>query len=576
MKAALRLSQNIRLMHKILFAIAIFACLMTEAQMKTQYTNPILSGFYPDPSICRVKDDYYLVASTFAYFPGIPVFHSKDLVHWELAGHVMSRPEQMDLTGFGVSRGIFAPAIHFHKGLFYVTSTLVDGKGNFIVTAKNVAGPWTNPVWLPEINGIDPSLFFDDDGVTYIVYNSIAPDNRPLYDGHRTIRMRRFDLDRLQVTGEERILVNGGTDISKKPRWIEGPHIFKKWGWYYLVAAQGGTGYDHSVVAFRTKDLNSPFLPSASNPILTQNHLDSNRKDPVTSTGHAQLIELPNGKWQAVFLGCRPYEGDHYNTGRETFLAPVHWKDEWPVINDPYDAVQYYYPLPLPSAANNSNRAYSGNFSYTDNFRSDSLDKDWLFLRTPKEKWYSLTAKKDQLSIQLRPQTCAGKDNPSFLGRRQQHQHGSVSTAVEFSPAGSHEKAGLVVFQNEDHFYFLCLSEKDEKPVVQLYRSLLIPADTNRMQLVQEESIALPKGQPVFLKIEASKNVYAFYYGFDGESWKALSDGMDARLLSTHSAGGFVGCVFALYATSLGRPSTSRAAFHFFHYDGRDKMYSPD
>ena len=221
--------------------------------MAKQYTNPILCGFYPDPSICRAGEDYYLISSTFAYFPGIPVFHSRDLVNWKLIGHVMDRAEQMNLLGFGVSRGIFAPSIDFHKGIFYITCTLVDGGGNFVVTATNPAGPWSNPEWLPEINGIDPSLFFDDDGKTYLVYNSIPPDNKSLYDGHRTIRMRSFDLQHLKVSGEEIILINGGTSLANKPRWIEGPHIIKKSGYYYLIAAEGGTGYDHSVVAFRSQ-----------------------------------------------------------------------------------------------------------------------------------------------------------------------------------------------------------------------------------------------------------------------------------------------------------------------------------
>jgi xylan 1,4-beta-xylosidase len=175
--------------------IHILATLLFSAfaftQVRMEFTNPILPGFYPDPSICRVGSDYYLVNSTFAYFPGIPIFHSKDLVSWELIGHVLDRPEQMDLYGFGGLRGIFAPAIRYKDGIFYVTCTLVDGGGNFIVTAKSPTGPWSMPTWIPEINGIDPSPFFDDNSKSYIIYNSIAPDNKLLYNGHRTIRCNR-------------------------------------------------------------------------------------------------------------------------------------------------------------------------------------------------------------------------------------------------------------------------------------------------------------------------------------------------------------------------------------------------
>ncbi len=245
-------------------------------------SNPVLSGFYPDPSICQAGDAYYLVTSSFAYFPGIPIFKSRDLAHWQQIGHVMDRPEQLDLEGHGVSRGLFAPSIRYYQGRFYVTCTLVDRGGNFVVTATSADGPWSNPVWLPEVNGIDPSLFFDDDGKAFLVYNSIPPDDKPLYDGHRTIRMRAFDSEKLQVTGEEKILVNGGVDISKKPVWIEAPHIFHKDGWYFLIAAEGGTAENHSEVVFRSKAVDGPYVPWEKNPILTQRDLDPLR----WSAGH--------------------------------------------------------------------------------------------------------------------------------------------------------------------------------------------------------------------------------------------------------------------------------------------------
>jgi alpha-N-arabinofuranosidase len=269
-----------------------------SGQSDKKFTNPILAGFYPDPSICRVGSDYYLVNSTFSYFPGITVFQSKDLVHWRLIGHILDRPEQLNLDGQGVSRGIFAPSIRYHDGTYYVTCTQVDRGGNFIVTAKKPEGPWSNPIWIPEINGIDPSMFFDENarlpdgqGKAYILYNSIPPDDKPLYDGHRTLRMYEFDLAKMKVVGNECILVNGGVDISKKPVWIEGPHILQKDGWYYLIAAEGGTAEWHS----------------------TQRHLDPNRKFPITSTGHADFVQTKNGDWWSVFLGCRPYEEGYYN-----------------------------------------------------------------------------------------------------------------------------------------------------------------------------------------------------------------------------------------------------------------------
>ncbi|WP_234736359.1 glycoside hydrolase family 43 protein [Tellurirhabdus bombi] len=546
-------------------------------QVVKQYQNPILAGFYPDPSICRVGNNYYLVNSTFAYYPALPIFQSTDLVNWKQISNVQSRLDQFNFDGLGVSRGIFAPTIRYHKGTFYVTCTLVDGKGNFIVTSRNPAGPWSDPIWLPQVNGIDPSLFFDDNGKAYLIYNSIPPDNKPLYDGHRTIRMYAFDVQQLAVTGEETILVNGGTDISKKPSWIEGPHIFKKDGFYYLIAAQGGTGYDHSQVAFRSRQVTGPYVPYEHNPILTQRKLDQNRNWPITSTGHADLVQLPNGDWWAVFLGCRPYkpfDQDYYNTGRETFLAPIRWKDGWPIINPDHEVVQYRYPAPKLAAALKPAKPTNGNFQIRDNFDKPKLDWDWLFLRNPRTSWYSLAEKAGHLTVEVRPEDCSQKINPSFIGRRQQHLFGSASTSFQFSPTSANEKVGMLIFQNEEHFYFLCKSIEAGQPVVQLYRSAN-GMPPNQMELLATQN--LPKESaapsPLFLKIEAKGDTYSFFYALQPTSWTLLKDKVEAKFLSTKEAGGFVGCLYALYATSLGKTSTNKAHFDWFDYTGSDEVY---
>jgi len=538
------------------------------------FTNPILAGFYPDPSICRVGNNYYMINSTFSYFPGIPVFHSKDLVNWKLIGHVMDRPEQMDLTGLGVSRGIFAPAIRFNKGIFYVTCTLVDAGGNFIVTSASPEGPWSNPVWIPKINGIDPSMFFDDNGKAYIIYNSVAPDNKPLYDGHRTIRMYEFDVENLKVVGEEKVLVNGGVDLSKKPVWIEGPHIFKVNDYYYLIAAEGGTGDQHSEVVFRSDNVDGPYVPYEKNPILTQRHLDPDRENPITSTGHADLIQTENGDWLAVFLGCRPYSmsGDgFYNTGRETFLAPVKWIDGWPIINPDYEEVQYEYSYPLESEKDLAERPYSGNFEMQDEFDEDQLNINWMFLRTPHEKWYSLEERKGFLSLQLIPETCSEKMNPAFLGHRQQHLNCSATTAIDFKPESENEKAGLLIFQNEEHFYFICKSLENNKEVIQLYKS---GAADEEMELITSREISNEQNENLlYLEIKAEGNKYSFFYSKNKHELDLLKEDVDAMFLSTRVAGGFVGCMFAFYATSLGKESNNKAYFDFFNYEGNDEVY---
>jgi xylan 1,4-beta-xylosidase len=542
-------------------------------QQEAGFSNPILGGFHPDPSICRVGSDYYLVTSTFSYFPGIPVFHSRDLVNWDLLGHVMNREEQLNLDGQGVSRGLFAPTIRYHDGLFYVVCTLVDIGGNFVATASSPAGPWSGPIWIPEINGIDPSLFFDDDGKAYVVYNSIPPDDTPLYGGHRTIRMYSFDPRTLKVVGKEHLLVNGGVDITKKPVWIEAPHIFKKDGEYYLIAAEGGTGDQHSEVVFRSKSVEGPYVPREKNPLLTQRHLDPGREAAITSTGHADFVKTESGDWWAVFLGCRPYPPSKdgcYNTGRETFLAPVRWDNGWPIITSGDEKVQYRYPYPL-TPHNQPAIPFGGDFKIKEDFDENTLRPSWVFLRTPHEKWYDLDVKKGFLTLKLRPETCAGRMNPSFVGRRQQHMNGSASTAVTFIPRSEREKAGLLVFQNETHFYFLCKTMGRRQAEVRLYRSV---ADTNvsaPMDLLASKRLGRDEARKeVRLKVEAHGASYVFLFGFDGGPWQTLKDGVDARFLSTKVAGGFVGCMYAMYATSSGKPSKSSASFGWFEYAGDD------
>jgi alpha-N-arabinofuranosidase len=552
-------------------------CFVLSAQDKKMFTNPILAGFYPDPSICRVGSDYYLVNSTFSYFPGIPIFQSKDLVNWKLIGHVLDRPEQLNLEGQGVSRGIYAPAIRYHNGTYYVTCTLVDIGGNFVVTSKSASGPWSIPVWIPQINGIDPSLFFDENGKVYIIYNSVPRDDKPLYDGHRTLRMYEFDIENLKVTGKEKILVNGGADISKKPTWIEGPHIFQKDSYYYLIAAEGGTGDQHSEVVFRSKKVDGPYVPYEKNPILTQRNLDSKREHAITCTGHADFVQTEAGDWWTVFLGCRPYrpfEEGFINTGRETFLAPVKWEEGWPIIVKENEEIQYFYPLPLALNVKDTERLYSGNFTWRDEFNSETLCREWMFLRTPKEKWYDLKQTPGSLSIQLRSESCSGNSNPSFLGYRQSHLCGSASTAINFAAKAENEKAGLLVFQNEEHFYFLCKSLDGHEPVIQLYKSSDNKNANEQMELITSQKIGNENyTKELLLKIEAHGSVYSFSYAYEPQKWTLLKDSVDARFLSTRVAGGFVGCMYALYATSLGKSCNNISRFNWFEYCGNDEVF---
>ncbi len=321
---------------------------------ETQFKNPVLPGYYPDPSITRKGDDYYLVNSSFSYTPGLPVFHSKNLTDWKLVGYALDRASQTSFAGLGISRGIFAPTLRYHDGVFYLITTAVDSGGNFILTATDPAGPWSEPVWLPEVGGIDPDIFFDDNGKAYIAHND-APPGEPLYNGHRAIWLWEFDLTTMKVVPSSRkLLVNGGVDISQKPVWIEGPHIYKKDGWYYLTCAEGGTGPQHSQVVFRTRSLSEAFVPYQNNPILTQRDLPLPRPDAVDAAGHADFIQGPDGRWWSVFLATRPYLNDWYNTGRETFLLPMTWQAGWPMILPSGKPIPVTLPKPYPDIKSES------------------------------------------------------------------------------------------------------------------------------------------------------------------------------------------------------------------------------
>ncbi|QRR00231.1 glycoside hydrolase family 43 protein [Dyadobacter sandarakinus] len=557
-------------MHRLfLRTVFAFLCLVATNNASAQsitLVNPILTGFYPDPSVVQVGKDYYLVNSTFSYFPGIPVFHSKDLKNWKQIGNVIDRPSQMDFMGEKLTRGLFAPAISYHKGTFYVTCTDIDHDGNFVATAKNPAGPWSDPVRIPQVRGIDPSLFFDEDNKAYIIYNSDAPDHKPLYSGHRTIRIYEMDPVTLKVIGEEKQLVNGGVDLSKKPVWIEAPHIMKRFGWYYLYAAEGGTSVNHTEVVFRSKSVWGPYVPYENNPILTQRGLPEDRKDPVTSAGHAQFVDGPDGKTYAIFLAVRPYEGDYYNTGRETFIAPVTWKDEWPVINPDTKEIQYQYKASFPEVKQPGALPQAGNFSYTLTFEK-SLDPAMLFMRTIDSSSFSLSAK-NGLTLKLKPETIMELGNPSFIGKRQQHLYCTTETELNFSPKSEKEKAGLTIFQDEGHFYLISKSLDQNKPVIQLYKSN--PKD-KEMELVTQMPLT-DAASPVKLRIEAEGGTYSFYFS-KGNSWQLLKDKLDAKFLSTKEAGGFIGCLLGMYATSSGEKTTSSASFKYLKYSGNDPMF---
>lgn len=511
---------------------------------RKSYRNPILAGFYPDPSIVQVGGDYYLVNSTFAYFPGIPIFHSRDLVNWTQIGNVIDRPSQLDFKNLDISSGVFAPAISYHDGTFYLLNTCVRCGGNFVVTAGDPAGPWSDPVWLPEMGGIDPSLFFDDDGRAYIVNND-APIGEPLYDGHRALWVQEFDPQALKLTGPRKMIVNGGVDIAQKPIWIEGPHFFRREGQLYLIAAEGGTAVGHSQVVFKGESVFGPFTPWDKNPLLTQRHLDPEREQPVTSVGHADFVRDGEGNWWAAFLGVRPYEDDFYNTGRETFLMPVHWEDGWPVITRGEERVPYRAPRPALPAQPAPAIPLSGNFTLREEFERKKLAPHWLFLRQPTgEPWHDLADGK--LTLRARSDALGDYGRPSFIARHQQHLYARATAAMRYRPAHSGDRAGLAAFQGDDYFYFFGLEQGERGEP-----RLVVRRRAGAGESGHGEAIASARAREdalVHLRIEARADRYDFLYSADGKTWTPLLENADGKVLSTRTAGGFVGAVMGVYA----------------------------
>src|SRR5215510_3274679 len=309
--------------------------------MSRTFRNPILSGCYPDPSICRVDEDYYLVTSTFEYFPGLPIFHSRDLIHWRQIGHVLDRTSQLDLDEIRPSAGLYAPTIRHHNGIFYVINTLVDGKtkhGNFIVTATQPQGPWSEPYWLENADGIDPPPFFDAGRCWYV---GTRLNENGYYKGHTEIYLQELDVENMKLSGAETVLWDGAV---KGVVWAEAPHIYKRNDNYYLLIAEGGTAHHHAVTIARSKNITGPYESNRGNPILTHRHLGLDY--PIVGTGHADLVETQNGEWWLILLAMRPYGGYFYNLGRETFLVPARWEDDWLIVSPGTGRVEFEYPAP--------------------------------------------------------------------------------------------------------------------------------------------------------------------------------------------------------------------------------------
>lgn len=536
----------------------------TDYNPETQYLNPILAGFYPDPSLCRVGDTYYLVNSSFSFYPGVPLSTSKDLVHWTPSGHVLDRPSQLPLKNQNISGGIFAPDIKYNpkNKTFYMITTNV-GTGNFYVKTTDPKKGWSDPIYLRQIDGIDPSFCFLPNGDAYIVHNGPVEGGAD-YEGQRAIRILKFDAkgDSIITKGTPGgrgwwQIVRGGTHVTNKPIWIEGPHLYRIGKYYYLMCAEGGTCDQHSEVVFRAP-LSADITKAKSweecpyNPILTQRDIYDYQKNPylpddaVTSTGHADLVETPQGRWYAVFLGCRAYEGPYYNTGRDTYLLPVEWKDGWPIILEKgrkMPVVGPYAPAKKKTAdgLKGGTGEFTGNFSYTDDFSAPTLNQRWMLLRNPLQT-FCTTGDGKGLTMKALPVSIRKKESPSAIFCRQQHTNFVAETKVSFRPQSPEQLAGMVLLQNEQYNFVFGITMRRGKTVVELVRSEKDP--------VVIASADVDASSPVGLKVRGDGRYYTFYYQSADNKWHVMARGVDAVNLSTSRSGGFIGDCIGLYATA--------------------------
>ncbi|MDO4163855.1 MAG: glycoside hydrolase family 43 protein [Bacteroides sp.] len=511
-----------------------------------EFYTPILQGCYPDPSITCKGGDYYLVNSSFAMFPGVPIFHSTDLVNWKQIGHVLDRKSQLQVEDCGISAGVYAPAIAYnpHNDTFYmITTQFSGGFGNMVVKTHDPLKGWSDPVKL-KFDGIDPSLFFDDDGKAYVVHNDAPDKGKEQYSGHRVIKIWEYDLATDQViVGTDKIIVDGGVDIRKKPIWIEGPHMYKKNGRYYLMCAEGGTGGWHSEVIFVSNSPKGPFTPAPSNPILTQRHFPKDRADKVDWAGHADLVEGPNGKYYGVFLAVRPNEKDQVNTGRETFLLPVDWSGEFPIFENGLVPLTFKQKLPKGVENRTGQDGYfpNGNFTFEDDFSSAALDLRWIGMRGPREDFVAI-GKKGGLLITPFATHVKEMKPISALFYRQQHSSFRAAATLDYRPKQAGELAGLTCYQSENFNYVFGLTKKDKD-------YMLVLAKTEKGQTTVVASAVVDAKLPISLQVEAKGNDYRFSYAIDGGAYTNVGGTVSGDILSTNVAGGFTGSLIGLYAT---------------------------
>lgn len=507
-------------MRKCLLPVVLTLCACTAnvpQGVEVELHNPIVSGFSPDPSVVAVGEDYYLVNSTFHYFPGVPLYHSRDLQNWEQIGNVLDRPSQLPLEEATSWLGIYAPTIRYNEGTFYMITTNVGNGGNFMVTATDPAGPWSEPIWL-EQQGIDPSLYFED-GRCYMVSNP---------DGVITL---------CEIDPETGATLSPGRELWRGTggRYPEGPHIYKRGGWYYLLISEGGTELAHKLTVARSRHIYGPYRSNPSNPILT--HCSSAGQDSnIQGTGHGDLFQAADGSWWTVFLAYRRYGGDFHHLGRETFLAPVTWEKGWPVVNGGQPVAERMTVRMASTPEEPKPAAIHEDFG--------DPGPQWMHIQHPAEENYA--AREGILTLKGSGDGFDwGEWHPTALLMRQRAADCSFGTYVTLREKG---EAGIAIYQIFcGHIDFFIRRGKYPEAVVRL-----------RLHGVEHEQASIPLKEN-----EARLDVVAW-----GDHYEFLVNGreiarLDTKLLSTEVAGGFTGITIGPYCRS------GRADFRGFDYEER-------
>lgn len=561
-------------MQKILFYfIGLSCCLIIRAQ--EQFTNPILEGGYPDPSIVRVDDDFYIVNSSFEYFPALPIHHSTDLVNWELIGYGLDREEQVNdavnLRDVQQQGGIHAPSIRYNQGIFYIVVTNVYSPKddslpaemvNFVVTAKDPRGPWSNPHVIEGAPGIDPDLFFDDDGKVYFV--GTHNTGQPNVNGIGEIWVQELDLKNWELIGPRSSVWRGACGGC----CVEGPHLYKKDELYYLMVAEGGTSRNHAIMIANSEHIQGPYTSNPKNPILTSRHLSNSNW--VHSTGHGDLVELKDNRWYMVALGIRNEVKGTTNMGRETHLIPVQWETAvsgwkenpkgvwkpiehfWPICAPLTGKVERKEQLPF------ARRPQINSSSFRDDFETEILKPQWNFRRVPLEGMYSLTARKGYLRLKLSPKTFALREQYHAMGFRQTESDFSYTVQMNFKPKKNNAQAGLSIFQQDDNYLNYNIIQKGGEP----YLILQHMTNNENTKTIFNHKLDNYKGH-IVLRITSKKNQYNYQYSLDqGKNFTSLGETKADLILCK----GYIGTNLGLYASSNGQKTSAYADFDWINY----------